>query len=77
MHVWLRNILDHNRNVEIPSADRLIVRRGHKAPVFVNECDGVDRTKMLVVFLRYFARVDVVLWAVSMLGKEFGVYIPG
>jgi len=70
VHVWFGNVLDDYGDVEIPRADRLIVRSGHKAPIFVNECDSIDRSKMLIVFLRDFARVDVVLCTVSVLGGK-------
>ena len=62
MHVRFSNVFDHYRNVEIPCSDRLVVGRCNEPPVFVNEGDCVDRTKMLVVFLNNFTRVNVILY---------------
>lgn len=61
MHMWLCDVFDHNRNVKVPCSDRLVVRSGHKSPIFVNECDGVHRSQMLIVFLSDLAAVDIVL----------------
>lgn len=65
MHMGLRDVLDDDGNIEVPSADRLVIRRSHKAPVFVNESNGVHRSKMLVVFLGDFSGVHVVLQRLS------------
>ena len=61
MHVRLCDIFDHNRNVKVPCPDRLVVRSGHKSPIFVNECDGVHWSQMLIVFLSDLTAVDIVL----------------
>ena len=53
--MWLRNVLDDDRNVEIPCPDSLVIGRGDKPAVLVNESNGIDRSKMLVVLLSNFA----------------------
>ena len=63
MHVGFRNVLDHDRYVIVPRPDRLIVRGGHEATVFVDERDRVHRPQVLVVLLRDLARVHVILAA--------------
>lgn len=44
MHVGLGDILDDDGNIEIPGANGLVVRRGDKAPILVDESDGIDGT---------------------------------
>ena len=61
VHVGLCDVLDDDRDVEVPCADGLVIRRRHKPPVLVDEGDCVHRAKVLVVFLRDFSRVYVVL----------------
>ena len=55
VHMRLSNVFDHHWNVKVPCSDRLVVGRRDKSPVFVNKGDGIDRTKMLIVFLGNFA----------------------
>lgn len=61
VHVRLCDVLDDNRDVEVPGADGLVIGGRHEPPVFVNEGDRVHGSQMLVVFLRYLSRVHVVL----------------
>ena len=61
VHVRFCDVLDNNRDVEVPGADGLVIGGRHESAVLINEGDGVHWPKMLVVFLGYFARVDVVL----------------
>lgn len=61
VHVRLGYVLDHHWDIEIPCSDSLIVGRRHKPPILVDECDGVYRSEMLIVFLRNLARVYVIL----------------
>lgn len=68
MHMGFCDVLDNDGNIEVPGANRLVIRRGHKAPVFVDERDGVHRSKMLVVFLGDFSGVHIVL-ALHSVGK--------
>ena len=70
VHVWLCDVFDRNRDVEIPSANCLVIRRGDKPPIIIHESDCVDRPKVLVVFLCNFSRPDVVLSGVSCLYLE-------
>ena len=65
MHVRLGNVLDHDWDIIVPCPDGFIVRSCDESPVFVDECDRVDRSEMLVVFLDDFGGVYVVLWYVS------------
>lgn len=61
MHVRFGNVFYHNWNIEIPCSDGLIVGCRHKSPILIDECDGVYRSKVLVVFLCNLARVYVIL----------------
>ena len=61
MHVRLCDVLDDNRDVEVPGADGLVVGSCYEPSVLVNEGDCVHRPKVLVVFLGNLSRVDVVL----------------
>ena len=61
VHERLGDVLDYNRDVIVPCANRFVIRGSHKSPVFVYECNRIDRSQMLVVFLYDLARVDVVL----------------
>jgi hypothetical protein len=61
VHVWLRDVFNHNRNVEVPSSDRLVIRSRHESPIFVDKCDSVHWSQVLVVFLGDLAVVDIVL----------------
>jgi len=65
MHVRFGNVLDHHRNVKVPSSDCFIVRSRHKPPVFIYEGNSINRSKMLIVFLRDLARVHIILWSMS------------
>lgn len=71
VHVWLGDVLDDHRNVEIPSPYRFIVRRRNEPPILINEGDAIHGTKMLVIFLGNFPRVHVVLNINGMNGKKF------
>ena len=61
VHEGLGDVLDYNRNVIVPCANRLVIRGSHKSPVFVYECNRIDRSQMLVVFLYNLSRIDIVL----------------
>lgn len=61
MHIRFGDVLDHNRDIIVPCTDRLIVRRRDETSVVVDESNRVDRSQMLVVFLRDFGGVHVVL----------------
>lgn len=61
MHVRLGNVLDHDRNVVIPTSNGLIIGGGHEAPVLVNERDGIDRSEMLIVCLGDLVGSGIVL----------------
>jgi hypothetical protein len=63
VHAWLCNVLYDYWNVEIPSTDCLVIRRGYKSSVFVYKGDCVYRTEVLIVLLCYFARAHIVLVA--------------
>lgn len=74
VHVRLGDVLDDYWDIVVPCTDRLIVRSSHESPVLVYECDGVDRSKMLVVFLDDFGSVHIILWlwsdSIQLLGAE-------
>ena len=57
----LGDVLDYHGNIEVPSSYSLIIRCRHKPSILVDEGDGVDRTKMLIVLLSNFARIYVIL----------------
>lgn len=75
VHVGFGNVLDHNRNIIVPYTDRFVVRSGDKPPIFVNECDRVYRSQMLIILLRDFPRIHIVLLSISehVPGREGGV----
>jgi hypothetical protein len=61
VHMWLGDVLDHHRDIEIPGTDRFVIRRRDEPPVVVDEGDRVHGTQVLVVLLSDLARVHVVL----------------
>ena len=61
MHVWLCDVFDHNRDVEIPGSYCLVIRGRDKPSVFVYKRDSIHWSQMLVILLRDFSRVHVVL----------------
>jgi len=61
MHVGFCNVLDDDGYVIVPGADSFIVRGGDKPTIFVDKCDRIDGTQVLVVFLRDVARIHIVL----------------
>lgn len=63
MHVWLGDIFDDDGDVVVPSSNRLVIGRGDESSVLVHECDGVDRSQVLVVCLDDLMRSCVILRA--------------
>lgn len=61
VHVGFRNILNDNRNIEIPCPYGLVVRGCDEASVFINEGYRVYWSQMLIVFLSDFPRVHIIL----------------
>ena len=61
MHVRLCNVLDDDGDIEIPCSNRLVVGSGHESAILVHKGDRIDRSQMLVIFLRYLTGIDVVL----------------
>ena len=61
VHVRFCDVLDNNRDVEVPGADGLVIGGGHEPSVLVNEGDCVHWSEMLVVFLGNLAGVDIIL----------------
>ena len=61
VHIRLGDILDRDRNVEIPGTNGFVVRRGDEPPILVYETDCVHWPQMLVVLLRNFSCPYVVL----------------
>jgi len=61
MHVRLGNVLDDDRNVEVPRSDSFIIGGRHESTILVDEGDRVDRSQVLVILLSDFSRVHVVL----------------
>ena len=42
MHVWLRDVLDDDGDIKIPSTYSLVIGRGNKTAVFVDERDCIN-----------------------------------
>lgn len=61
VHVWLGDVFNRDRDVEIPCANRLIIRSGYEPPILVHECDSVHRPQVLIILLRDLACPYVVL----------------
>lgn len=61
MHVRLGDVLDDDRDIEIPSSDRLVIRSCYEPSIFVDERNRIDRAKMLVVFLSNFSGIHIIL----------------
>jgi len=61
VHIRLCDVFDHDRNVEVPGSDRFVIGRRHKPSVLVHKGDGIDRSQMLIIFLRDFPRVYIIL----------------
>jgi len=88
-HVRLGDELDRNGNAVFPCTEGLIVRSGDEAAVLkavstlekikqaetylIAERDGVDRTKMMIVFLHHVSTSGVVLQnlLIGHAGQEF------
>jgi hypothetical protein len=51
VHMRLCDILDYNRDIEVPCANGLVVGCGDKSAIFVNESNGIDRSQMLIILL--------------------------
>lgn len=51
MHVWFTDVLCHYWDTELPNVDLLVISRRDKAAAVLDECDCINRTKMLVVLL--------------------------
>ena len=60
-HVGFSDELDGDGYVQFPCPQRLVIRGSNEAAVFVDEGYGIDRAKVVVVFLRHLARTGVVL----------------
>ena len=67
VHVWLRDVFNRDRDVEIPGPNRLVIRSRDKPPILVHEGDSVHRPKVLIVLLRDLACPYVVLKDVRQL----------
>lgn len=65
VHTRLSDDLDRDGNVKVPHPHRFVVGRGDETPVLVNERDGVDRSKMLIILLHDLPRSHVVLCAMN------------
>jgi len=61
VHVGFGDIFDDDWDIKVPCSNRLIIRSGDESSIIVNEGDGVDRPKMLIILLSDFSRVHVVL----------------
>ena len=59
--MWLCDVFNHDRNVEIPCSDRLVVGSRDKSPIFVDKRDSVHWPQVLIVFLGDLTTVDIVL----------------
>ena len=53
----VRDVLDLHRDPKLPHADRLVIRRRHKAPPLVHERDCVHRAQVVVVLLRTGSKI--------------------
>lgn len=61
MHMGLGDVLDHDRDIEVPGSYRFIIRGRDKPSVFVNEGNRVHRPQVLIVLLCDFTRVHIIL----------------
>ena len=74
VHVWLCNVLDHDRDVEVPCTDGLVVGGRYEPSVFIHERDCIHGTQMLIILLCDLARVDVVLNCMVQSAEEGQVH---
>ena len=72
VHVRLGDVFDDDWNVKFPCANGLVVRGRDKAPIIVHKGDRIDRSQMLVIFLRYLTGIDVVLKSFQLSKKNGG-----
>lgn len=69
MHVRFSDVFNHNGDIIIPCSDGFVVRGCDEPSILVNECNGIYRTQVLIVFLCDFTRVHVILTMCKL--KEF------
>jgi hypothetical protein len=61
VHVWLGDVFNRDRDVEIPGANGLVIRSRYEPPILVHKSDSVHRTQVLIILLRDVACPYVVL----------------
>jgi hypothetical protein len=61
VHVWLRNMLGHYRDTELPNIDFFVIRRRDEPLAVVNKSEGIDRAIVLLVLLHDFFCVRIIL----------------
>ena len=61
MHVRLTDMLGDNGDSELPDIHFLVICGRNESPSILNESDGVDGTKMLLVLLDDLLRVGIEL----------------
>jgi len=42
VHVWLRDVFDHNGDVVVPTSYRFVVRCRDESSILINKRDGID-----------------------------------
>ena len=42
VHIWLADVLGHDRNAKLPNIHFLVISRGNEAPSILDECDRID-----------------------------------
>ena len=75
VHVRLGDVFDRDRDVEIPSTNRLVIRSRNEPPILVHKSDSVDRPQVLVVLLRDLARPYVVLESETVINIDRVTFI--
>ena len=42
VHIWLADVLGHDRNAKLPNIHLLVICRGNEAPSILDECDRIN-----------------------------------
>jgi hypothetical protein len=74
--VRFSNVLDDYRDIVVPSTYRFVVGGGYETTILIDERNGIDRSKMLIVGLNDLVRSQIVLH-VSSTPYTVGFDIPG
>jgi len=61
VHVRLGDVFNRDGDIEIPSANSLVIRSRNEPPILIDEGNSVDRPQVLIILLRDLTRPYVVL----------------